>query len=74
MKYDEGTKIQLFHLEPQPKMVESPANIAHAPPSYACAQDGYFKRSHTMSFDGDKRWDSGWILFGFGVGGRLTRD
>ncbi len=26
-----------------PKMVESPASMAHASSSYACAEDGYFK-------------------------------
>jgi hypothetical protein len=50
------------------------SSTAHASSSYACAQDEYFKRPHTTSIDGDKRLDSGWILVGFGVGGRLTRD
>ena len=29
-----------------PKMVESPDSMAHASSSYACAEDGYFKRPH----------------------------
>jgi hypothetical protein len=57
-----------------PKILESPASTAHASSSYACANDEYFKRSHKTSIDGDKRLDSGWILVGFGVGGRLTHD
>ena len=57
-----------------PKMMESPASMAHASSSYACAEDGYFKRPHMTSIDGDKRSDSGWFFVGFGVGGRLTRD
>ncbi len=57
-----------------PKMVESPASMAHASSSYACAEDGYFKRPHTASIDGDIRLDSGWFFVGFGVGGRLTHD
>jgi hypothetical protein len=36
-----------------PKMVESPASMAHASSSYACAEDGYFKRPHKASIDGD---------------------
>jgi hypothetical protein len=57
-----------------PKMVESPASMAHASSSYACAVDGYFKRPHTASIGGDIWLDSGWFFVGFGVGGRLTRD
>ncbi len=57
-----------------PKMVESPASMVHASSSYACAEDGYFKRLHTASIDGDIRLDSGWFFVGFGVGGCLTRD
>jgi len=47
-----------------PKMVESPASMARASSSYAyaCAEDGYFKRPHMTSIDGDKRLDSGWFL------------
>jgi hypothetical protein len=55
-----------------PKMVESPASMVHASSSYACAEDGYFKRPHTSSIDGDIRWDSCWVFVGFGVGRRLT--
>jgi hypothetical protein len=45
-----------------PKMVESPASMAHASSSYACAEDGYFKRPHTASIDGDIWFGSGWFL------------
>ena len=38
-----------------PKMMESPASMVHASSSYACAEDGYFKRPDTMSIDGDIR-------------------
>jgi hypothetical protein len=55
-----------------PKMVESPDSMAHAFSSYACAEDGYFKRPHTASIDGDIWWDSCWFFVGFGVVGRLT--
>ena len=48
--------------------------MAHASSSYTCAEDGYFKRPHTASIDGDIWWDSCWFFVGFGVGGRLTRD
>jgi hypothetical protein len=57
-----------------PKMVESPASMAHASSSYACAEDVYFKRHHTASIDGVIWLDSCWFFVGFGVGGRLTRD
>jgi hypothetical protein len=42
-----------------PKMVESPASMAHASFSYACTEDGYFKCPHTASIDGDIRLDNG---------------
>ena len=49
-----------------PKMVESPASMAHASSSFACAEDGgYFKRPHMMSIDRDKRSDSGCFFVGF---------
>jgi hypothetical protein len=57
-----------------PKMVESPASMAHSSSSYACAEDGYFKHPHTVRIDGDIWLDSGWFFVGFGVGRRLTRD
>jgi hypothetical protein len=57
-----------------PKMVESPASMAHASSSYACAVDGYFKRPHTVNIDGDIWLDSGWFIVGFGVGRLLTRN
>jgi hypothetical protein len=43
-------------------MMESPASMAHVSSSYACAEDGYFKRPNTMSIDGDIWLDSGWFL------------
>ncbi len=55
-----------------PKMMEPPASMAHASSSYACAEDGYFKRLNKMSIDGDIWSDSGWFFVGFGVGGRLA--
>ncbi len=57
-----------------PKMVESPASMVHASSSYACAEDGYFKRPHAVSIDGDIRLDSGCFFVGFGVGGGSTHD
>ena len=48
-----------------PKMVESPASMVHAPSSYACTEDGYFKCPRMMSIDRDKRSDSGWFFVGF---------
>jgi hypothetical protein len=36
------------------------------------AQDGYLKHPHPTIIDGDMRWDSGWVLGGFGVGGHQT--
>ncbi len=48
-----------------PKMMESPASMAHASSSYACTEDGYFKRPNTMSIDGDIWSDSGWFFCGF---------
>jgi hypothetical protein len=56
------------------KMVESPASMAHASFSYACAEDGYFKCPHMASIHGDIWLDSGWFFVGFGVDGRLTRN
>ncbi len=57
-----------------PKMVESPASMVHASSSYACAEDGDFKRPQKASIDGDIWLDSGWFFVGFVVGGRLTCD
>ena len=48
--------------------------MAHMSYDRACAKDGYLKRPHPAIIDGDMRWDSGWFLVGFGVGGHLTRD
>ena len=44
-------------------MMKSPVSMVHASSSYACAEDGYFKRPDTMSIDGDIRSDSGWFLW-----------
>jgi hypothetical protein len=57
-----------------PKMVESPASMARASSSYACTEDGYFKRPHTASIDGYIWLDSCWFFVGFGVGGRSIGD
>jgi hypothetical protein len=57
-----------------PKMVESPASMAHACPSYACAEDGYFKRPHMAGIDGDIWSNSGWFFVSFGVGRHLTHN
>ncbi len=46
-----------------PKMMEPPASMAHASSSYACTEDGYFKRPDTMSIDGDIRLVSGCFLW-----------
>ncbi len=48
-----------------PKMVESPASMAHVSCSYTCTEDGYFKHPHMASIDGDIRLDSGWFFVGF---------
>ncbi len=50
-----------------PKMVELPASMAHASSSYACTEDGYFKRPHTASIDGDIWLDSGCFLLVLGL-------
>jgi hypothetical protein len=52
-----------------PKMNESFVHMAYVSSNRACAQDGYLKRPHPTIIDGDMRWDSGWFLGGFGVGG-----
>jgi hypothetical protein len=59
-----------------PKMNKSFVHMAHVSSNRACtqAQDGYLKRPHPTIIDGDMRWDSGWFLGGFGVGGRRTRN
>jgi hypothetical protein len=54
------------------KMNEYFVHMAHASSDRACAKDGYFKHCHPTIIDGDMRWDSGWFLGGFGVGGLLT--
>jgi hypothetical protein len=56
------------------KMNESFVHMAHVSYSHACAQDWYLKRPHLTIINGDMRWDSGWFLSGFGVGGRWTCD
>ncbi len=57
-----------------PKMMESPASMAHVSSSYACTEDGYFKHPNAMSIDGDIWLDSGWFFVGFGAGERLARN
>jgi hypothetical protein len=53
-------------------MNESFVYMAHVSSDCACAQDGYLKRPHPTIIDGDMRWDRGWFLSGFGVGGHPT--
>jgi hypothetical protein len=55
-----------------PKMNEYFNHMAHVFFKPACKQDGYLKCPHPTIIDGDMRWDSGWFLGGFGVGGHLT--
>ncbi len=55
-----------------PKMNKSFIHMARVSFYRACAQDGYLKRPHPTIIDGDIRWDSGWILGGFGVRGHRT--
>ncbi len=57
-----------------PMMNESFIHMAHVSSNCACAQDGYLKHPHPTIIDGDMRWDSGWFLGGFGVGGHRTCD
>jgi hypothetical protein len=57
-----------------PKMNESFVHMAHMSSNHAHAQDGYLKRPHPTIIDGDMRWDSGWFLGSFGVGGHWTRN
>ncbi len=57
-----------------PKMKKSFTHMAHVSSDRACAQAGYLKRPHPTIIDGDMRWDSGWFLGGFGVGGHRTHN
>ncbi len=57
-----------------PKMNESFIHMAHVSFDPAYTQDGYLKRPHPTIIGGDMRWDSGWFLGGFGVGGHRTRN
>ena len=57
-----------------PKMNESFIHMARVCSDHPCAQNGYLKHPHPTIIDGDMRWDSGWFLVGFGVGGHLTHD
>jgi hypothetical protein len=52
-----------------PKMNESFVHMAHVSFNHVCTQDGYLKRPHPTIIDGDMRWDSGWFLGVFWVGG-----
>jgi hypothetical protein len=56
-----------------PKINESFVHMAHVSSDRACAQDGYLKQPHPTIIDKDMRWDSGWFLAGFRVGGHWTR-
>jgi hypothetical protein len=57
-----------------PKMNESFIHMAHVSSDCSCAQDGCLKCPHPTIIDGDMRWESGWFLCGFGVGGHWTCD
>jgi hypothetical protein len=57
-----------------PRMNESFIHMAHVSSYRACAQDGYLKRLHPTIIDEDMKWDSSWVLGGFGVGGHRTPD
>jgi hypothetical protein len=57
-----------------PKMNECFIQMANVSSDHAYAQDGYLKRPHLTIIDGVMRWDSGWFVGGFGVGGHWTRN
>jgi hypothetical protein len=57
-----------------PKMNKYFTHMAHMSSNLAYAQNGYLKCPHPTIIDGDMRWDSVWLIVGFGVGGHLTRD
>jgi hypothetical protein len=57
-----------------PKMNEPFVHMAHVSSYHASAQNGYLKPPHPNIIDGDMKWDSGWFLGGFGVGGHWTHD
>ncbi len=57
-----------------PKMNKSFVHMAHVSSYHACAQNEYLKCPHPTIIDGDMRWDSGWFLGGFGVGGHWTHN
>jgi hypothetical protein len=56
------------------KMNESFVCMAHVSSDHACTQDGYLKLPHLTVIAGDMRWDRGWFLGGFGVGGYQIGD
>ena len=55
-------------------MNKSSVIVVQTPSYYACAEVAYLKRAHPTIIDEDMRWDSGWFLGGFGVGGHRTRN
>jgi hypothetical protein len=57
-----------------PKMNESFVHMAHVLSDRACAKDGYLKYPHPTIIDEDMRWDSGWFLGGYIVGGHRTHN
>jgi hypothetical protein len=57
-----------------PKINKYFVHLADVSFNRACAQDGYLKCPHPTIIDEDMKWDSGWFLGGFGVGGHWTRD
>jgi hypothetical protein len=57
-----------------PKRNKSFVHMAHVSSHYARAQDGYLKCPHPTIIDGEMRWESGWVLGGFGAGGHWAHD
>jgi hypothetical protein len=51
-----------------PKINKSFVHMVRVSSHRACAQDGYLKHPHQTIIGRDMRWDSGWVLGGFGVG------
>jgi hypothetical protein len=51
-----------------PKINKSFVHMARVSSDHVCAQDGCLKCPHPTIIGKDMRWDSGWVLGGFGVG------
>jgi hypothetical protein len=56
------------------KMKKSFLHLAHVSSNRACTQDGFLKHPHLTIIEGDMRWDCGWFLGCFQVGGHWTID